>query len=82
MSAGVTEVITSTDVGSAFRIGGDSGEPVAVLMAGPPPELEVDDLVIAADELFDDADAFSSDYEGEVAVSADRVEPLQEQAES
>ena len=100
VSAGVSEVMTTTDVGSAFRIGDDSGEPIAVLTASPPQQLDVDDAVrvtgtvvkvqrdtfeqdfgIAADELFDDADAFFSDFEGEVAVAADRVETLQEQAE-
>jgi len=100
VSAGVSEVMTTTDVGSAFRIGDDSGEPIAVLSASPPSELQADDVVrvsgtvvtvqrdsfeqdfgIAADELFDDADAFFSDFEGEVALAADRVEVLQEQAE-
>ncbi|MGY1683136.1 hypothetical protein [Geodermatophilus sp. SYSU D01176] len=100
VSAAVSEVITSTDVGSAFRIGDGTGEPVAVVEAGPPAELEVDDVVrvsgtvvtvqrdtfeedfgIAADELFDDADAFFADFEGEVAIAADRMEVLQEQAE-
>ncbi|WP_116452301.1 hypothetical protein [Blastococcus litoris] len=99
VSAAVSDVMTTTDVGSAFRIGDDSGEPIAVLSASPQ-ELDVDDAVrvsgtvvevrrdsfeqefgIAADELFDDADAFFSDFEGEVAITADRVEVLQEQAE-
>lgn len=99
VSAAVSEVMTSTDVGSAFRIGADSGEAVAVLMASPE-QLDVDDVVrvsgtvvkverdtfeqdfgIAADELFDDPDAFFSDFDGEVALAADRAEVLQEQAE-
>ena len=46
VSGAVTEVITiASDVGSAFRIGGNTGEPVAVLSANPPAELEVDDVV-------------------------------------
>ena len=100
VSAGVSEVITTTDVGSAFRIGNETGEPIAVVNASPPAQLEVDDVVrvsgtvvtvqrdtfeqdfgIAADELFDDPDAFFSAFEGEVAIAADRMEVLQEQAE-
>lgn len=100
VSAAVSEVITSTDVGSAFRIGNETGEPIAVVNASPPAQLEVDDVVrvsgtvvtvqrdtfeqdfgIAADELFDDPDAFFSTFEGEVAVAADRMEVLQEQTE-
>ena len=45
VSAGVSEVITTTDVGSAFRIGNDTGEPIAVVRATPPAQLEVDDVV-------------------------------------
>ncbi|WP_157936777.1 hypothetical protein [Geodermatophilus chilensis] len=45
VSAGVSEVITTTDVGSAFRIGNETGEPIAVVMASPPAQLEVDDVV-------------------------------------
>ncbi|MGY1669139.1 hypothetical protein [Geodermatophilus sp. SYSU D00710] len=100
VSAGVSEVITSTDVGSAFRIGNETGEPIAVVMASPPAQLEVDDVVrvsgtvvevqrdsfeqdfgIAADELFDDPDAFFSTFDGEVAIAADRAEVLQEQTQ-
>ncbi len=100
VSAGVSEVITTTDAGSAFRIGNETGEPIAVVSASPPAQLEVDDVVrvsgtvvtvqrdtfeqdfgIAADELFDDPDAFFSAFEGEVAVAADRTEVLQEQTE-
>ena len=100
VSAGVSEVITTTDVGSAFRIGDESGEPIPVVMARPPAQLELDDVVrvsgtvvkvqrdtfeqdfgIASDELFDDPDAFFSEFEGEAAIAADRMEVLQEQAE-
>ncbi len=100
VSAGVSEVITTTDVGSAFRIGNETGESIAVLMANPPAQLDVSDVVrvsgtvrqvqrdtfeqdfgIVADELFDDPDAFFSDFEGEVAIAADRMEVLQEQTE-
>ena len=101
VSAAVSEVLTTTDVGSAFRIAGDSGDPVVVVMATPPDELDADDVVrvsgtvttiqrdsfetdfgIAADELFDDPDAFFADFEGEAAIAADRMEVLQEQADS
>lgn len=100
VSAAVSEVVTMTDVGSAFRIAGESGESVAVISATPPASLEVDDLVqvsgtvvriqrdtfeedfgVAADDLFDDADAFFEEEEGNVAIAADQVEVMQEQAE-
>lgn len=101
VSGAVSELITAaTEVGSAFRIGGDTGEPVAVLSATPPAELMVDDVVqvggtvvevqrdtfeedfgVAADELFDDPDAFFEATEGQPAISADRIEVLQEQTE-
>ncbi len=102
VSGTVSEMVTAaSDMSSAFRIGGDSGEPVAVLSATPPAELDADDVVqvsgmvvrvqrdsfekdfgVAADELFDDADAFFEQAEGQAAISADRIEVLQEQAES
>jgi hypothetical protein len=100
VSAGVSEVITTTDVGSAFRIGNETGEPIAVVMANPSAQLDVNDVVrvsgtvvkvqrntfeqdfgIAADELFDDADAFFSAFEREVAIASDRMEVLQEETE-
>lgn len=100
VSAEVTEVMTSSDVGSAFRIGGDGGEAIEVLAATPPEQLQVDDVVrisgtvvtiqqdsfeqdfgVAADELFDDASGFFADFEGEVAISADRVQVLEDPAD-
>ncbi|MGY1709318.1 hypothetical protein ACI8AC_07370 [Geodermatophilus sp. SYSU D00758] len=99
VSAAVSEVLTTTDVGSAFRIADETGEPIAVISANPPAELDVDDVVrvsgtvvqvqrdtfeqdfgIAADGLFDDAEAFFSAFEGEAAIAADQLEVLQEQS--
>jgi hypothetical protein len=101
VSAQVTELITSSDVGSAFRIAGDSGPTVAVLATSPPEGLEVDDVVqisgtvqmvnrdsfeedfgIAEDDLFDDADAFFEESEGQLAIAASEIDVLQEQADS
>lgn len=102
VSGAVSEMVTAaSELGSAFRIGGDSGEPVAVLSATPQAELDADDVVqvsgkvmkvqrdsfeedfgVAADELFDDADAFFADAEGQAAISAERIKVLQEQANS
>lgn len=45
VSAEVTEMITSNDSGTAFRIGGADGPSVAVLTGSPPQGLEVDDVV-------------------------------------
>ena len=45
VSAEVSEIITSTSAGSAFRIGGDSGPPVAVLSGSAPEGLDANDVV-------------------------------------
>jgi hypothetical protein len=101
VSAEVSEVMTTGDVGAAYQIAGESGDPIGVIMATPPTELDTNDAVrvsgvvvrvqedsfeedfgVAADELFDDPDAFFTDFEGEIAIAADRMEVLQEQAES
>lgn len=100
VSAEVSELITDSDVGSAFRIAGDSGPSIAVLATAPPEGLDKDDVVrisgtvkmiardsfeddfgIAEDDLFDDADGFFKDSEGDVAIAATDIEVLQEQAE-
>ncbi len=96
VSAEVSELITTTDVGSALRIAGDEGEPTAVVSATPPPQLDQSDIVqvsgtvmtvqrdsfeaefgVAADELFEGADAWFEEVEGQIAVSAQRMEVLQ-----
>jgi len=99
VSAAVSEVVTSTDTGSAFRIGGEGGEEIAVISANAPSGLQLDDVVrvsgtvvqirqdtfeedfgMSADDLFDDAEGFFEEEEGNIAISADSVEVLQEQA--
>lgn len=45
ISAEVSEVITSTDAGSAFRVGGESGPSVAVLSGSAPEGLDANDTV-------------------------------------
>lgn len=45
VSAEVSEVLTSNDTGSAFRIGGESGPPVAVLSGSAPEGLDANDTV-------------------------------------
>ncbi|MCZ2857308.1 hypothetical protein [Blastococcus sp. VKM Ac-2987] len=101
VSAEVSEMVTTTDVGSSFRIAGESGDPIAVVMASQPMELDANDVVqvsgtvvqvqrdtfeqdfgVAADELFEDADAWFEVEEGSVAISADRIEVLQEQGQN
>ena len=101
VSAEVSEMITTTDVGSAFRIAGESGDPIAVVSASPPIEMDANDVVqvsgmvvqvqrdtfeedfgIAADELFEDADGWFEEEEGSLAISADRIEVLQEQGQN
>ena len=101
VSAEVSEMVTTTDVGSAFRIAGESGDPVAVVSASQPMEIDANDVVrvsgkavqvqrdsfeqefgIAADQLFEDAEAWFSAEEGSVAIAADRIEVLQEQGQN
>ncbi|MDK3255764.1 hypothetical protein [Blastococcus capsensis] len=45
VSGEVTEPVTVADVGASFRISGDSGDPIVVIMATPPAELQADDTV-------------------------------------
>lgn len=99
VSAEVSDLVATTEVGGAFRIAGEGSEPIAVVSATPPPQLDQSDVVrvtgpamevrqdsfeedfgVAADELFEDADAWFADAEGQVAISADEIEVLQEQS--
>ncbi len=101
VSGEVSEMVTTTDVGSAFRIAGESGDPIAVVMSTPSGELDANDVVrvtgtvvqvqrdtfeedfgIAADELFDDADAWFEEEQGSIAISAERMEILQAQGQN
>lgn len=45
VSAEVSEMVTTTDVGSAFRIAGESGDPIAVVSASPVAEMDANDVV-------------------------------------
>ncbi|SEM14875.1 hypothetical protein SAMN04515665_13513 [Blastococcus sp. DSM 46786] len=45
VSAEISEMVTTTDVGSAFRIAGESGDPIAVVSASPPAEIDANDVV-------------------------------------
>ncbi|SFF47257.1 hypothetical protein [Blastococcus tunisiensis] len=101
VSGEVSEMVTTTDVGSAFRIAGESGDPIAVVNASAPAEMDANDVVqvsgtvvqvqrdtfeedfgVAADELFEDADAWFEAEEGSLAISADRIEVLQAQGQN
>jgi hypothetical protein len=100
VSAEVTELATTTEVGGAFHIAGEGSEPIRVVSASPPPALDVGDVAqvtgtvtevqrdtfeqdfgVAADELFDDPDGWFEQTEGQIAISADQIEVLQEQAD-
>ncbi|TYP88587.1 hypothetical protein [Blastococcus xanthinilyticus] len=95
----VTELLTVADVGASFRVVGESGDPILVVLATPPADLEIGDLVevsgrvvrvaeesfeldfgIAADQLFEDAGAFFEEFGGQIAISADRLEPVEDPA--
>ncbi|MGY1836920.1 hypothetical protein ACI79P_17650 [Blastococcus sp. SYSU DS0510] len=45
VSAEVSEMVTTTDVGSAFRIAGESGDPIAVVSASQTAEMDANDVV-------------------------------------
>ena len=63
VSAEVSELITNSDVGSAFRIAGDSGPSVAVLATTPPEGLEQDDVVrISGTVKMVTRDSFEDDF--------------------
>ena len=63
VSAEVSELITSTDVGSAFRVGGDSGPSVAILATTPPEGLDVNDVVqISGTVQVINRDSFEDDF--------------------
>lgn len=62
--------IATTDVASAFRIGGESGEPVAVISATPPPEIARGDVVeVSGTAVEVDPDTFEADF----GVAADAL---------
>jgi hypothetical protein len=101
VSAEVSDLTATTDVGAAFRIAGESGDPIDVVSANPPPQLGQDDVVrvtgtvvqvqrdsfeqdfgVAADELFEDADAWFAGADDQVAVSASQITVLEENAGS
>ncbi|SOC50059.1 hypothetical protein SAMN05660748_2798 [Blastococcus aggregatus] len=101
VSGEVSEMVTTTDVGSSIRIAGESGDPIAVVSAMPSAELDANDVVrvtgtvvevqrdtfeedfgVAADELFEDADAWFEEEEGAIAISAERMEILQAQGQN
>lgn len=70
VSAGVSEVITSSDVGSAFRIGNETGEPIAVVSASPPAQLETNDVVRVSGTVVQvQRDTFEQDF----GIAADEL---------
>lgn len=63
ISAEVSEVITSSGVGSAFRIGGESGPSVAVLSGTAPEGLDATDTVqITGTVVVINRDSFEQDF--------------------
>ncbi|WP_164704556.1 hypothetical protein [Blastococcus litoris] len=71
----VTEVLSSSDVASAFRVTGDVGEPVAVVSATPPPGVATGDLVeVTGTAVEVDPDTFEADF----GIAADELFPSPE----
>jgi hypothetical protein len=63
VSAEVSELITDSDVGTAFRIAGESGPSVAVLATTPPEGLDQDDVVrISGTITMISRDSFEDDF--------------------
>lgn len=66
----VAQVLAATDVASAFRIAGETGEPVVVVSATPPPELARGDVVeVSGTAVEVDPDTFEADF----GVAADAL---------
>ena len=66
----ITELLASTDVASAFRIAGDTGDPVGVVSATPSPEVAAGDVV----EVTGTAVEVASDtFEADFGIAADAV---------
>ena len=63
ISAAVSEVMTSTDMGSAFRIAGESGDSIPVIATGSSSNLQVDDLVRVSGTVMQiQRDTFEEDF--------------------
>lgn len=61
--AEISEVVTTTGIGSAFRIAGGSGSPVAVVTASQPVELDADDAVRVSGTVVEvQRDTFEQDF--------------------
>lgn len=68
----VTEVLSSSDVASTFRMTGDVGGPVAVVSATPPPDVATGDLVeVTGTAVEVDPDTFEADF----GIAADELFP-------
>lgn len=66
----VTEPVTVADVGASFRIEGASGDPILVVMATPPAELEVGETVEVTGRVVRVAeDSFELDF----GIAADQL---------
>ena len=63
VSAEISELVTTTDVGSAFRIAPEAGDPIAVVSATPPPQLDQDDVVRVTGTVMEVAqESFEEDF--------------------
>ena len=70
VSAEVSEIVTTTDVGSAFRIAGESGDPIAVVSASPPAEIDANDVVRVSGTVVQvQRDTFEQDF----GIAADEL---------
>ena len=63
VSAEVSELVTTTDVGGAFRIAAQTGDPIAVVSATPPAQVDQDDVVRVSGTVMEVAqESFEEDF--------------------
>ncbi|RFU19457.1 hypothetical protein D0Z06_21565 [Geodermatophilus marinus] len=63
VSAAVSELTPTADVGASFLIGGDVGDPIPVVWTGEPPTLGVDDVVQVTGTVYQvQQDTFEEDF--------------------
>lgn len=70
VSAEVSELVTTTDVGSAFRIAPESGDPIAIVSATPSPQLDQDDVVRVTGTVMEVAE---ESFEQDFGLAADEL---------
>jgi len=70
VSGEVTDVLTATDAGTAFRIAGEVGDPITVVTTMPPQDLSIEDVIrVSGQVLVLRRDTFEQEF----GVAADQL---------